>query len=217
MNMTEKQNSKGDLLKKDVVRGLIYTHNRVNKNTSEVHQANATIQALIELLVEREILNKEELANRRSEKSEELRKAYVQKGMTVAMQEFRNSKYEFKGDTEIDCHNHIHLCKAACCKLPLALSKEDVQENIVKWDLGHPYMINHGKDGYCTHMKRANYHCTIYEHRSIPCRGYDCRKDKRVWLEFEEKILNPRLDEADWPECLEEEKETSVISDEKVV
>ena len=35
----------------DMLRGLIYSHNRANGNTAELHQASATVQALVELLV----------------------------------------------------------------------------------------------------------------------------------------------------------------------
>ena len=73
---------------------------------------------------------------RRKQASERLRREYVERGMAVAMQEFGVSKYEFQGGAEIDCENRIHLCKAACCRLPFALSKQDVQEGVVKWDLG---------------------------------------------------------------------------------
>jgi hypothetical protein len=35
----------------------------------------------------------------------------------------------------------------------------------------------------------------VRDQRPLPCRGYDCRKDKRVWLDFENRIVNPDLDE----------------------
>lgn len=92
----------------DVVRGLVYTHNRANTNTAEVHQANATVAALVELLTE--------------------------------------------------------------------------------------------QDGYCTHMERGTCRCTIHAHRPIPCRGYDCRKDQRIWLDFDNMVTNPQIDEPGWPE-----------------
>lgn len=45
----------------DLIRGLIYTHNRANTNTTEVHQVAATLQALVELLVKQGMVNREEL------------------------------------------------------------------------------------------------------------------------------------------------------------
>jgi Fe-S-cluster containining protein len=80
-----------------------------------------------------------------------------------------------------------------------------VQEGIVKWDLGQPYLNARGEQGYCIHLERGTCRCTVYAHRPIPCRGYDCRKDIRIWLDFESRVVNPRVSEADWPECLETE------------
>jgi phosphatidylglycerol:prolipoprotein diacylglycerol transferase len=36
------------------------------------------------------------------------------------------------------------------------------------------------------------------------CRSYDCRQDKRIWLDFERRIINPRIYEANWPQSLSE-------------
>ena len=193
-------------LPSDVLRGLIYTHNRANANTAEVHQTSAMLRALIALLVESGVLDRETLAARCQEESEQLRHQYITRGMAVAMQEFSVSKYEFQGGAVIDCENRLHLCKAACCRLPLALSKEDVQEGIVRWDLGQPYIIARNQDGYCTHLEQGTCRCTVYAHRPIPCRGYDCRNDQRIWLDFENRVVNPRIAERDWPECLAGQK-----------
>jgi Fe-S-cluster containining protein len=187
----------------DVIRGLIYTHNRANANTAELHQANAAVEALTELLIERGVLDRETVQARQREAAEKLRGQYLERGMGVAMQDFAVSKYAFQGAAEIDCQNRVHLCKASCCKLPFALSKEDVQEGKVRWDLGRPYMIAQGRDHYCVHMACQTRRCTVYSQRPIPCRGYDCREDKRIWLDFENKVVNPRIEDSDWPARLE--------------
>jgi Putative zinc- or iron-chelating domain len=193
----------------DVLHGLIYAHNRANANTAAAHEANATLQALVELLVERGVVDGEAFKARRDRASEQLRREYLERGMAVAMQEFGVSKYEFKGGAEIDCENRLHLCKAACCRLPFALSKQDVQEGIVKWDLGQPYLNARDEQGYCDHLERGTCRCTVYYHRPIPCRGYDCRKDQRIWLDFEMKVVNPQVDKSDWPKCLDTQAQTS--------
>ena len=36
----------------------------------------------------------------------------------------------------------------------------------------------------------------------LPCRGYDCRKDKRIWLDFEQRIPNPAVERPDWLEVV---------------
>jgi hypothetical protein len=197
----------------DVLRGLIYAHNRANANTAAAHEANAALRALLELLVEKGLVDREAFEAQRTQSSEQLRREYVERGMAVAMQEFSVSKYEFKGGAEIDCENRLYLCKAACCRLPFALSKQDVQEGIVKWDLGQPYMNARDTDGYCTHLDKCAGRCTVYAQRPIPCRGYDCRKDQRIWLDFEKRLINQRVGQEDWPQCLESQAQRSATGE----
>jgi prolipoprotein diacylglyceryltransferase/Fe-S-cluster containining protein len=187
----------------ELVRGLIYGHNRANANTREVHQANATALALAQILIDRGLIEHTSFEAKRKETADQLQRAYVERGMAVAMQEFNVSKYAFEDGAEVDCDDRLSLCKAACCRLPFALSKEDVQEGVVRWNLGQPYMIAHGETGYCVHCEQHSGRCSIYEHRPIVCRGYDCRKDKRIWLDFDKRIINPQLDDPDWPACLD--------------
>jgi hypothetical protein len=194
----------------ELLRGLIYAHNRANANTAAAHEANAALRALVELLIEKGLVDREAFEAQRTQSSEQLRREYVERGMAVAMQEFGVSKYEFKGGAEIDCGNRLHLCKAACCRLPFALSKQDVQEGIVKWDLGQPYMNARDAEGYCAHLDKCSGRCTVYAQRPIPCRGYDCRKDERIWLDFENGVINPRVNDPDWPICLEPKAEIPV-------
>ena len=189
----------------NVRRGLIYAHNRANANTAALHQACATLQALSDLLVERGLLDRAEVEARRQEAAAALRRQYLSQGMATAVQEFGVSTYQFRHEAAVDCENRVHLCRAACCKLPLALSREDVQEGVVQWELGQPYMIAHAADGYCVHMDRETCGCTVYAQRPIPCRGYDCRQDQRIWLDFDNYVINPRVHEPGWPGRLETE------------
>ena len=43
---------------KEVLRGLVYSHNRANANTTELHQTAVTLQAMLELLIERGVLSR---------------------------------------------------------------------------------------------------------------------------------------------------------------
>jgi Fe-S-cluster containining protein len=188
-----------------LARGLLYTHNRANANTAEVHQANATVQALVELLADRGLLDRDELEQRRQDAAQRLQRDYIERGMAVAVQDFEVSKYRFPGGAEIDCDSRIPLCGAACCKLPLALSSEDVREGVLRWDPGRPYMIARDPDHHCVHLDRETHRCGVYQQRPIPCRGYDCRKDTRIWLDFERRVVNPRINDPDWPASLQRE------------
>ena len=97
----------------DVIRGLLYTHNRANANTAEVHEANATVQALVDVLAEAGVLDRAALEERRQDARQRLRREYVERGMAVAVQDFEVSKYDFAGGPVIDCEARMPLCGAA--------------------------------------------------------------------------------------------------------
>jgi Fe-S-cluster containining protein len=187
--------------RREVADGLFYTHVRLSQNTNKTLENSAFLYGLIEVLGEKGIISTDELDQRKKIVAERLIAQWKAKGLGVMLQEVEEDKYTFNGEAKIDCENRTHLCKAACCRLRFALSKQDIEEGIIKWDLGHPYMIAHGMDGYCTHIERGTCRCTVRESRPLPCRGYDCRQDKRIWLDFENKVINPNLSREDWPQC----------------
>ena len=39
------------------------------------------------------------------------------------------------------CDELLHLCKARCCTLSFALSTADLDEGVIRWDYGQPYLI----------------------------------------------------------------------------
>src|SRR5437588_758017 len=113
-------------------------------------------------------------------------------GSTVAepsLEQLRND-----GAVQIDCENRLSLCRGACCRLSFALTVQDLEEGAVKWELGRPYMVRRDADGYCHHLEREQKRCGVYEQRPIVCRSYDCRKDKRIWADFENRIVSPDLE-----------------------
>lgn len=183
-------------LRQEVVQGFLYSHTRANKNTGKALEIASFCYALIELLQEKGIITFEELDERKKVVGKRLVKKFTEQGMgVVALQESEQDKYAFEQEVAIDCMSRIHICHAVCCRLVFALSKQDIEEGVIKWDLGRPYMIATDADGYCQHLDRATYRCTLREHRPVPCRGYDCRKDERIWLDFEKGIINPKLEE----------------------
>jgi hypothetical protein len=186
-------------LRQELSDGLLYIHSRLSENTKSTFEAASFLYALVELLSEQGLISIDKLDERKTEVAKRLAKKNTEKGVGVLLQEPEYDKYTFAGEAKIDCENRVHLCKAACCRLPFALSKQDIREGIVHWDLGQPYIIAQDKDGYCNHLDRSCHRCTIREHRPVPCRGYDCRKDHKIWLDFEKKIVNPDILRNDWP------------------
>jgi hypothetical protein len=90
----------------------------------------------------------------------------------------------------VDCAARMHICKAACCHLKFPLSATEVDAGVVKWDIGHPYIIRHGTNGCCTHNERETGRCGVYEDRPRVCRVYSCVKDTRIWKDFDNMVLN---------------------------
>jgi hypothetical protein len=102
------------------------------------------------------------------------------------------NKYELTDLPQIDCASLIPLCKARCCTLAVFLSFQDLDEKVLIWDYTAPYLLKRGPDNYCVHIdKQGHFGCTVYDKRPAACRGYDCRKDKRIWLDFEKRIPAP--------------------------
>ena len=192
--MIAQDRGSNETLREEVAEGLMYAHSRANANTSKLLEVASFSYALMELLMERGIISVEELDERKRAMSERLLAKFTEKGMGVALMKTDADKYAFQSSVEIDCPNRIHLCRAACCRLGFALSKQDVEEGRVKWDMGHPYMIRRGDDGYCHHLDRQQLGCGIYNHRPVVCRGYDCRKDARIWADFENQVVSPDLE-----------------------
>jgi Fe-S-cluster containining protein len=106
---------------------------------------------------------------------------------------------------DIDCPSLIHLCKARCCSYSVTLSPQDIAENRLRWELYEPYRLAKDRTtGYCRYL-RADAGCSAYEDRPATCRLYDCREDRRVWLDWDNKIPAPMPDDAgviplgEWP------------------
>ena len=179
---------------------------RLNANRRKTLEASSFLYALVELLSERGIITIDELDARQAVVAQRLTEQFRREGDGAMFQDPEYDKYAFEHAAEFDCAGRVHLCQATCCRLPFALSHQDVREGIVRWNLGQPYVIDQDGDGYCSHMDRDTCGCTIYAHRPVPCRGFDCRQDARIWLDFEKMVVNPAVEQPDWPYCLTDNK-----------
>ncbi len=192
-NDMEKKRKLSNDLRKEVVKGLLYTHTRINANTAKTLEASSFLYALIELFNEKGLLTFEELDERKKQVAERLVKKFVESGVGLMYQDTEEDKYTFEKEAIVDCESRLHICRAICCKLPFALSKQDVSEGIVKWEFAKPYLIAHDEDGYCVHLDRDNFRCAVREQRPLPCRGFGCRDNERwnVWTDYEKMELDP--------------------------
>ena len=142
-------------LRKEIVASLVYTHSRANANTSRALETASFLYALIEVLTEKGVLTIEELDERKDKIADRVEKRFLSKGMGVVPQDPEQDKYAFAGEAHVDCENRVHLCKAACCRMLFPLSRQDIAERIVMWDLEAPYMIAQTEDRYCRHLDRT--------------------------------------------------------------
>ena len=181
-------------LRDEVARGFEYAHHRANTNTGKLLEVTSFAYSAIELLAEKGVISLEELDERKKQVATRLAERFQNTGMGVVHAEPEVDKYGFEGAAEIDCESRLPVCRAACCRLQFALTRQDVEEGVVEWEFGRPYMIRQGSDGYCNHLDREGCHCTVYDQRPVACRGYDCRGDKRIWADFEKRIPSPELE-----------------------
>ena len=183
-------------VRSELVAGLLYAHDRVNADSSKLLETTAFLYAAIELLAERGLISIAELDERKRTVMERLGRIFLKRGMGVVLLEPEADKYTYPDVAEVDCAARIHLCHAACCRLSFALSQQDVEEGILRWELGDPYMGRREADGYCHHLDRATLRCSVREHRPIPCRAYTCKQDRRIWKDFDGMEPQPDLAES---------------------
>lgn len=94
---------------------------------------------------------------------------------------------------DIPCAELIPLCEGRCCSFTFPLSTQDLDEGVIRFDYGQPYMIRQrSSDGYCVHCDPTTRACDAHAARPATCRTYDCREDKRVWIDFANRIPAPR-------------------------
>lgn len=112
-------------------------------------------------------------------------------------------KYQVSSDGGPPCAELIPICGARCCTLSFPLTTQDLDEGLIQFDVGRPYLIRHDDDGHCTHLDRASRGCGVYAHRPGVCRHYDCRTDRRIWSDFATRTLAPPGVEAPPPDAFQ--------------
>jgi hypothetical protein len=103
---------------------------------------------------------------------------------------------------DIDCAARIPLCGARCCSFEVTLSKQDLLERKLPFVIDQPYLLPRDPDTKRCACMDATGACVAYDYRPATCRTYDCREDRRVWLDYEARIAAP-LPEAVRPRVVE--------------
>jgi Fe-S-cluster containining protein len=177
----------------DLDDGLRFVHVLNMQVKHDLFEASTRLAALVEELVAKGQIDAMALAERRERiKQREQPRQALQAHVRIS-DVF--DKYALTGLPDIDCASLIPICKGRCCKLYFCLNFQDLDEGVVEWDYAVPYYIRKRADHYCTHSDAETRACTVYEKRPAACRTYDCRNDKRIWLDFEKRIPAPEKDE----------------------
>jgi Fe-S-cluster containining protein len=174
-------------LRSELERGLQFANVMLTVNQEASNEAVVYVQAIVDLLIAKGIIRQPELEQPLEQARREIAEAVVPR---VRLGE-TGDKYAAGQSIDVDCASRLHLCEGRCCTLKFYLTKQDLDEGVVRWDYGNPYWIRQGTDGYCVHLDREKHVCGVYEKRPYVCRRYECSRDKRIWIDFEQRIPAP--------------------------
>lgn len=164
-----------------------YAHNATSRVSTRLSESEHYLFSMLDILLEKGLITQEELEEKMANVKDEIEKRN---------QQFKSSAQIFVDDgspviePDINCAERLHICKAACCSLRFPISVQDIDAGHVKWDYARPYQIRQSPEGKCVHLEEGSCACQVYHHRPKVCRSYSCRDDKRIWLDFDNMILN---------------------------
>jgi Fe-S-cluster containining protein len=174
-------------LERQVERGNLYTHTALGRNAERLAEVESLLYGTIDVLVAKGRISIDEVR----EAAARVRAESMARGdMPEAGVAVRMAPSAPQPVVPVDCSQRLPICGAVCCKLDFALTLDEVEAGLTKWDLGRPYFIRHGPDGSCVHLDRATKGCGVYDTRPGTCRGYSCAEDRRIWKDFDKMELN---------------------------
>jgi hypothetical protein len=181
----------------EVEHGLRYVHLVGEGLRREVRNGNTSLYALLDVLIAKGVVSYREMDEARA-----ATEPIVHQAMS-AIPPIRLApnvdKYDPELPVRLPCADKMHACQAACCHMVFALSAQDLQEGGIRWDLYMPYQIARRPDGACVHLG-DDLRCTIHDRRPAICRAFDCRKDRRIWDDFDRAVRSTGTPDAGTPE-----------------
>jgi hypothetical protein len=193
-NQNHTQSNSHNLLQ-DITRGLLYTHTRINANTTRTLEVASFLYTLIELLSEKEILSIEELDERKKQVAGRLVRKFVESkiGLLYQNKNPECNKFRFGMKLRLTARTGGICAKqyAASFLLPCQCR---MWRRVLSGGSSADLLIALGADGYCVRPDRENYKCTMWEPRTLP--EVDCEYNEKwkVWADYGEKIVMERID-----------------------
>lgn len=176
-------------LRLELENALRFLHTFNMQSKIDLIDITSRLLTLIEELVASSAIDLRSFEKRRQMIAERETERMNKEGHVKVMVCETEDKYAMTELPEINCAQKLPSCKARCCTFGFALSIQDLNEGIVRWNYGLPYHIKQNEDSYCEHVNRETMQCAVYENRPAVCRTYDCRKDQRVWTDFDKNIV----------------------------
>ena len=144
-------------LDRQVQRGSMFTQAVLQRTSQRLSETEAILARVIDHLAARDLVDPEALGLVSEEPAAARRRnvpASTIPWPAVALRE------DDPGPSEppelVDCEARMPVCQAVCCRLKFPLSAPEVDQGLVKWDIGHPYLIRHESDGWCSHIDRGS-------------------------------------------------------------
>lgn len=183
-----------DELERQVEGGNLFAHSALTEQAARINEAASVVNGLVGLLVQRGLIDGEELLAIVESVREQTERAGQHANLGVTIR--RDRPEETGPGNDVDCEARLPYCRGACCSFHFPLSVAEIEAGgPLKWDLARPYFNRHNADGYC-HRLDADHGCTIYDERPSVCRQYTCVTDGRIWKDFDAMIPNTEwLDE----------------------
>lgn len=201
-------------LERQIERSGFFTHSSLSNQAERINEIESFLYGLIDTLIAQDVIDKNTLENVVKQVRDETlqKKEHFHAGIAINVD---NSEKQ-EDFVPVNCEERLPVCKAVCCKLNFALSVDEIEAGKAKWDLGQPYFIRQKINGYCTHLDTKSTCCSIYPDRPKVCRKYSCAKDKRIWIDFENKVLNHEWIEENLKERKLQLQEVYIIPDNKI-
>jgi hypothetical protein len=174
-------------LERQVEHGAMRTHSLLGQFAERINRVESFLYVLADALIEGKLVDEQRLHELTIRAKKEIQAAgdVLHGGATL-----RIENENPPAPVAVDCTSRLPICGAACCKLSFALSVQEVEAGILKWDLGWPYHIRQGAGGFCAHLSQETLKCSAYAVRPGVCEAYSCADDARIWTDFDNMVLN---------------------------